>query len=84
MPKSTFPSQFHRLLRGMGLPHMHFHDLCHSAASILLSMGVPAHVVQELLGHSDVATTLGIYGHVVSSVRKDVVDKLAGLYGPQS
>ena len=60
---------------------MHFHDLRHSAATILISMGVPANVVQELLGHSDIAITLGVYGSVVPSMRKDVADKMDGLFG---
>ena len=63
---------------------MHFHDLRHSAATILISMGVPANVVQELLGHSDVATTLGIYGAVLPSMQRDVVDKMDGLFGGNS
>ena len=39
--------------------------------------------MQELLGHRDVATTLGIYGSVVTSMRKDVADKMDGLFGKQ-
>src|SRR6266487_777476 len=76
--------QFYRLLDEVGLPRMHFHDLRHSAATILISMGVPANVVQELLGHSNVATTLGIYGAVLPSMQKDVVDKMDGLFGGNS
>jgi integrase len=78
---TTLRRQFYRLLEEVGLPRMHFHDLRHSAATILISMGVPANVVQELLGHSDVATTLGIYGAVLPSMQKDVVDKMDGLFG---
>src|SRR5207245_8160671 len=55
--------------------HMHFHDLRHSAATILLSMGVNMKVIQELLGHSDVAITLGLYSHLLSSMQKDVMSK---------
>lgn len=62
---------------------MRFHDLHHSAATILISMGVPASVVQELLGHSDVAITLGVYGSVVPSMRKDVANKMDGLFSKQ-
>ncbi len=36
----------------------------HSAATILLSMGIPAKVVQEILGHSHISITLSIYAHV--------------------
>jgi integrase len=62
---------------------MHFHDLRHSTATILISMGVAANVVQELFGHSDIATTLGIYSAVLPSMRKDVIDKLDGLFKDQ-
>ncbi len=77
----TFLRHFYRLLDDAGLPRMHFHDLRHSAATILLSMGVPPNMVQELLGHSDIATTLGIYGHVLPSTRKETLDRMDGLYG---
>jgi integrase len=78
---TTFIRRFYRALKRAGLPRIHFHDLRHSAATILLSMGVPANVVQELLGHSDVSLTLRIYAHVVPKMRQDVVDKMDDLYG---
>jgi integrase len=49
---------FSSLLKDAGLPEMRIHDLRHSATTILLEMGVPAHVVQEILGHSHVTITL--------------------------
>ena len=57
-----------RILRDAGLPPMRFHDLRHSAATLLLAMGVHAKVVQELLGHSTIVTTLNIYSHVLPSM----------------
>jgi integrase len=78
---TTLLRQFARLLEDAELPQMRFHDLRHSAATILIGMGVPANVVQELLGHSDVSITLGVYGSVVHSMRKDVADKMDGLFG---
>ena len=59
-----------------GLSHMHFHDLRHSAATILLSMGVNMKVIQELLEHGDIAITLGRYSHLLPSIQKETVDKL--------
>src|SRR5256886_8989701 len=63
------------------MAHMHFHDLRHSAATILLSMGVNMKVIQELLGHSDVAITLGLYSHLLSSMQKDVMSKWDYVFG---
>jgi integrase len=59
---------------------MHFHDLRHSAATILLSMGVPANVVQEILGHANFATTMNIYGHVLPSMQRDAMTGLDGFF----
>ena len=73
--------QFSSLLKDAGLPHMRFHDLRHSSATILLSLGVSASVVQELLGHSHISMTLGVYGHVLSSMQQEAVEKLDDLYG---
>ena len=65
---------FRELLVEAGLPAIHFHDLRHSAATILLCMGVNIKVIQELLGHTDIAVTLGVYGHLMPSMQQSVVD----------
>jgi integrase len=67
---------FKKLLQEADLPDMHFHDLRHSAATILLSMGVPAKVVQEILGHGNFSTTMNIYGHVLPSMHRDAMDEM--------
>ncbi len=43
---------------------MRFHDLRHSAATILLTRGVHPKVMQGILGHSSIAVTMDIYSHV--------------------
>ena len=58
------------------LPALRFHDLRHSAATILISMGVNSKVVQERLGHSTISITLGVYGHVTESMQRDAMLKL--------
>ena len=60
---------------------MQFHDLRHSTATILLNMAVNMKVIQELLGHSDVAITLGRYSHLLPSMQKEAVDKWDGVFG---
>jgi integrase len=52
--------EFRALLEQAELPPIRFHDLRHSAATLLLSMGVNIKVIQELLGHSDIAITLRV------------------------
>lgn len=42
---------------------LRFHDLRHTAVSLLLALGVPPHVIREIVGHSDVKVTLTIYAH---------------------
>jgi integrase len=48
---------------------------------MLLAMGVPIKVVQELLGHSDISTTLNVYGHVLASMQQEAMEKLDHLFG---
>lgn len=56
--------KFRKLLKEYGMPLIRFHELRHSAASNLLSMGFTLKDVQEWLGHSDIKTTANIYGHL--------------------
>lgn len=70
------------LLRAAGLPTVHFHALRHSCATLLLAQGVPARVVMEILGHSDVRLTLNTYSHVVEQLQDVAASKTdAVLFG---
>jgi len=73
--------QFQSILGKAGLPYMRFHDLRHSAATLLLAAGVHIKVVQEMLGHSNVNTTLQMYGHVLPDMQQTAIDKLNDMFG---
>jgi len=62
---STVSHAFTRILRKAGLPHIRFHDLRHTHATLMLKAGVHPKVVSERLGHASVAFTLDTYSHVV-------------------
>ena len=53
-----------------------FHDFRHTHATLLLESGVNIKVIQERLGHSNIATTLGIYSHVTKAGEEDAISKL--------
>ena len=57
-------SHFALLLKNNGLPHIRFHELRHSCASLLLNSGFTLKDVQEYMGHSDIQMTANIYGHL--------------------
>ncbi|MCS7296184.1 MAG: tyrosine-type recombinase/integrase, partial [Dehalococcoidia bacterium] len=53
-----------------------FHDLRHTCATYLLRSGVPARVVQEILGHSEIRVTLDTYTHVLPVMLESVTDTI--------
>ena len=69
-------TQFKKLLKEAGLPDIRFHDLRHSSATMFLALGTHPKVVQEMLGHSQIATTLDIYSHVLPTMQVEAVNKL--------
>ena len=73
--------EFNQLLAEAGLPHLRFHDLRHSAATILLSMGVHPKIVQEILGHSDISMTLDTYSHVLPTLQHEAMAKIDQAFG---
>jgi integrase len=70
---------FKALLQRAGLPDVRFHDLRHTAATLMLQKGVHPKVVQERLGHSTISLTLDTYSHVLPSLQEDAADKLDSL-----
>ena len=70
---------FQRILKANGFPMFRFHDLRHSAVNTLRKGGCDAKDIQSFLGHSDVSTTLNIYGHLMEgdmSRMGDVMDQM--------
>jgi integrase len=67
--KPSYLSQgiFQRLLKKAGLPEIRYHDLRHTAATMLLSRGVNPKVVSEMLDHSQISITLDIYSQCHST-----------------
>jgi len=60
---------------------MRFHDLRHSSASLLLAQGIPARVVMERLGHSNISLTLGTYSQVIPALHQEAADAMHRVLG---
>ncbi len=61
--KTNLQKDFVKVLMSANLSRIRFHDLRHTAASLMLNHGVPALVVSKILGHSNPSVTLNIYAH---------------------
>ena len=64
------------------LEGFHFHTLRHTYTTNLLSNGAQPKDVQELLGHSDVSTTMNVYAHATREAKRDsakLLDKVVGM-----
>ena len=90
---SGFRASFRHFLErnGFGDQHLNLHRFRHTYASMLLEQEISPKVVQKLLGHRDISTTLGVYSHVVPEVFTGVTavvntaseQLLAGTYAPR-
>ena len=72
-------SGFRRSREKAGMPHVHFHDLRHSCATLMLQLGTPMHVVREILGHTSITTTER-YAHVMVRPQREALAKLGKLH----
>jgi integrase len=67
---------FQRAREAVGLPHVPFHALRHSAATLMLAEGVPLAVISEWLGHAGIAITAAHYAAVVPALRREAADAM--------
>lgn len=71
-----FLRQYQKLLSTAGLEKKRFHDLRHTVASLLINANENPKVIQQLLGHSTISTTLDIYAHVMGETMNKSIDTL--------
>jgi integrase len=71
LDKYNLLKRFKKLLKKAGLPDIRFHDLRHTAASIMLNNGIPVIIVSRILGHAKPSTTMDIYGHLIPGKQKE-------------
>lgn len=67
---------FRELLATAKLPAVRFHDLRHTAATLLLAQGVDPRTIMETLGHSQISLTLNTYSHVLPALQEEAAAKL--------
>jgi integrase len=72
---------FEHVVRKAGLRLIRLHDLRHTTASLLKKLGVSPRDAMVILGHSNIAVTLGIYTHGDEDSRRDALDRLDQVLG---
>ena len=73
---------FYSVLQVAGLPKIRFHDLRHTAASLLLNHGQGVIAVSKLLGHSNPSVTVNIYAHVYNETMDEIARAMDRLISP--
>jgi hypothetical protein len=63
-------------VRGPGLGQVRLHDLRHTCVSLLLDMGIPPHIIREIVGHPDIEITMTIYAHASLDEKRKALGKL--------
>lgn len=76
--------EFGKARNAAGVPRIRFHDLRHSAATALLTAGVPLAVISEWLGHSGIAITASAYAAIVPELMTDAADAMDRALGGAS
>ena len=67
---------YRRLLRRCNIKYKKFHCLRHTFATKCVRVGMDVKSLSEILGHSNVSVTLGIYVHSSYVIKKKYIDKL--------
>lgn len=75
IPPDYVTHKFAKILAKSDLPKIRFHDLRHSAASLLINSGFNLKEIQEWLGHSDISTTGNIYSHLQYSAKINMANR---------
>lgn len=78
---STVEYQFYRCLEQAGLERRRFHDLRHSAASVMIALGIPIEVVSQVLAHAGIQITNDLYVHLKDDFLREQLMVLDAAWG---
>ena len=79
---SNLRKDFLKVLKDAGVSIIRFHDLRHTAASLMLNHGIPIIVVSNILGHSKPSVTLDVYGHLYNEMQGQASKLMDELISP--
>lgn len=82
--KHTLANAITRFSKKAEVHRIRLHALRHSHASLLISMGENPLIIKDRLGHEDIETTLGTYGHLYPNSNFEVAHKLEGIMSYQT
>jgi integrase len=74
---SNMTKQYRSVLDAAKIERRRFHDLRHSCGTFLTAKNVHPRMVMQILGHSQISTTMNIYSHVELDTMKDALDSLS-------
>ena len=72
----------YKALKITDIPYIRFHDLRHTAKTLILQQGTHLEIVQECLGHSDISLTLNTYSHVLPPMQEEAAEKMDEILVP--
>ncbi len=81
---SSLTKRFQARLDAAGLERRRFHDLRHTSGSFLTARGVHPRLIMEILGHSQIATTMNTYAHVELDSLRDALAHVSEFYPPEA
>ncbi len=76
---ASVTKRFAQLAHEAGLPPARLHDLRHCAASLMITAGVPLALISKRLGHSSIAITSDVYGHLLDGAGREAAERAAAL-----
>ena len=79
MSASNIRCDFRKLIKASRLSKIRFHDLRHTAASLMLNHGTPVLIVSKILGHSKPSITIDVYGHLIPSRQEEAAQLMDNL-----
>ena len=76
----VYEYKYHQILKRWNIPDINYHALRHTFATRCIEAGVDMKSLSEMLGHSNVSTTMEIYMHSSMQLKRNQLEKLASFF----